>query len=273
MPTAPATPDFFSNIVAALPAAIYATDARGRITYFNEAAAGFWGRRPKIGVDRWCGSWRLWLTDGVLLPHDECPMAVALKTGAPVRGAVAVAERPDGTRVPFTPFPTPMFDRRGRLTGGINMLVALTGAAPSRNHLAVVPAARATSDDRNVTVAALFDQTARLAQQAEAPTPAQWAILRFLRRARRERSRDEVATWLGVTRRAAAKDIAALVRLRLASEQAGKLVLTDSGRAALRRDPLNRLAAAVARLGEVRRSAFAADLEAIAAALARDRET
>ena len=32
----------------ALPAAIYLTDAAGRITYFNEAAAAMWGRRPKL---------------------------------------------------------------------------------------------------------------------------------------------------------------------------------------------------------------------------------
>jgi PAS domain-containing protein len=35
----------------ALPAAIYMTDAAGRITYFNDAAATMWGRRPKLNVD------------------------------------------------------------------------------------------------------------------------------------------------------------------------------------------------------------------------------
>jgi two-component sensor histidine kinase len=50
-------------------------------------------------------------------------MAVALKEGRPVRGKEAIAERPDGTRIPFIPFPTPIRDSNGRVTGAINMLV------------------------------------------------------------------------------------------------------------------------------------------------------
>jgi len=46
------------DIVSALPAAIYTTDAEGRITYFNEAAVELSGRRPDIGSDRWCVSWK-----------------------------------------------------------------------------------------------------------------------------------------------------------------------------------------------------------------------
>jgi two-component sensor histidine kinase len=37
-----------------------------------------------------------------------------------------VAERPDGTRVPFIPFPTPLRDANGNLVGAINMLVDLS---------------------------------------------------------------------------------------------------------------------------------------------------
>ncbi len=66
-------------LLDALPVAIYTTDAEGRITYFNESAAEFWGCRPEIGTDRWCGSWKLYWPDGRPLPHDECPMAVTLK--------------------------------------------------------------------------------------------------------------------------------------------------------------------------------------------------
>jgi PAS domain S-box-containing protein len=109
-----------------LPAAIYATDAAGRITFYNEAAALLWGCRPEIGKSEWCGSWKLYWPDGTPLPHDECPMAVTLKTGRPVRGMEAVAERPDGTRVPFMPYPSPLYDAAGKLVGAVNMLVDLT---------------------------------------------------------------------------------------------------------------------------------------------------
>lgn len=111
------------ELLAAIPAAIYTTDAEGRITYFNEAAVELAGRRPVIGEDRWCVTSKMYWPDGRPLPHEECPMAVSLREGRPVRGFEAVAERPDGTRVPFIPYPTPMLDAGGKVVGGINMLV------------------------------------------------------------------------------------------------------------------------------------------------------
>lgn len=110
----------------ALPAPIYVTDADGWVTYFNRACVGFAGRRPQPGQDRWCVTWRLYTEDGVSLPQDECPMAVAVRERRPVRGIVAVAERPDGSRVMFTPFPTPVFDEGGAFTGAVNLLIDVT---------------------------------------------------------------------------------------------------------------------------------------------------
>ena len=117
---------FFRELVDALPAAVYTTDADGRITYFNEAAATLWGCRPELGKSEWCGSWRLFWPDGRPLPHDQCPMAIALKENRPVRGQDAIAERPDGTRVPFLPYPTPIYDAAGTLIGAVNMLIDMT---------------------------------------------------------------------------------------------------------------------------------------------------
>src|SRR5579872_2794235 len=112
----------FRKILDDLPAAIYVTDAFGRITYFNEAAAKLWGHRPAIGTSEWCGSWKLFWPDGRPLPHGECPMAIAIREKRVVRGLEAIAERPDGTRVPFEPYPTPVFDASGALVGALNML-------------------------------------------------------------------------------------------------------------------------------------------------------
>jgi two-component system CheB/CheR fusion protein len=117
---------YFRKIVDELPAAIYVTDAMGRITYFNEAAATLWGHRPSIGTSEWCGSWKLFWPDGRVLPHGECPMAIAIKEKRIVRGREAIAERPDGTRVPFEPYPTPLFDASGDLIGAVNMLIDIT---------------------------------------------------------------------------------------------------------------------------------------------------
>ena len=114
------------QLIDALPAAIYVTDPAGRITYFNEAAAALWGHRPKLHSDQWCGSWRLYGLDGTPMPHDQCPMAIALKQGRAIRGGQAMAERPDGTLVPFMAFPTPLRDASGTLIGAVNMLVELS---------------------------------------------------------------------------------------------------------------------------------------------------
>lgn len=111
----------------ALPAAVYTTDAEGRVTYFNEAAVRFSGRTPVIGSDSWCVSWKLYWPNGTPMPHDACPMALAMKRQSPSHGEYeAVAERPDGVRVPFIPYATPLFGEDGALTGGINMLVDIT---------------------------------------------------------------------------------------------------------------------------------------------------
>jgi PAS domain S-box-containing protein len=118
--------DYFRDVLEALPAAIYITDASGRIVFYNQAAVDLWGRQPVLGMSEWCGSWKLYRSDGSQLPHDQCPMALALKEGRSIRGMEAIAERPDGTRVPFIPYPTPLFDEEGALVGAVNMLVDVT---------------------------------------------------------------------------------------------------------------------------------------------------
>jgi hypothetical protein len=71
-------------------------------------------------------TWKLYTYDGEFLPHDACPMADAIKQKRPVRGATAFAERPDGTRVHFMPYPTPIFAEDGSLRCAVNMLIDIT---------------------------------------------------------------------------------------------------------------------------------------------------
>ena len=115
----------FRDLLQALPAAIYTTDADGRITFFNRACIEFAGRTPTIG-DMWCVTWKLFWPDGTPLAHEDCPMAIALKENRPVRNVEAVAERPDGSRICFMPYPTQLRDAEGRLLGAVNMLVDIT---------------------------------------------------------------------------------------------------------------------------------------------------
>ena len=123
--TPEATTDPYRTFLEALGVAVYTTDADGRITYFNQAAVDLWGRRPELG-EEWCGSLRLFHRDGRPMSHDECPMAICLKEKREVRGWTAFAERPDGQRVAFQPYPTPLLDRNGDLVGAVNVLVDVT---------------------------------------------------------------------------------------------------------------------------------------------------
>ncbi|MGV3590483.1 MAG: ATP-binding protein [Gammaproteobacteria bacterium] len=116
----------FRQIIDALPTAIYSTDAQGRLTHFNPACIEFSGRMPELGSDKWCVTWKLFHADGSRMTHDACPMAVALKEGRSLRGIEAIAERPDGSRIWFTPHPTPLRNAAGEIVGGINMLIDIT---------------------------------------------------------------------------------------------------------------------------------------------------
>lgn len=120
--------DFASAILAALPAPIYTVDLEGRITSYNLAAAELWGRHPVLQHDRWSGAWRLYRPDGTPLPHHQSPMAIALGEGRAIRNAEAVAERPDGTRVPFLANPTLLRNDSGDVIGAVNLLVDVTEA-------------------------------------------------------------------------------------------------------------------------------------------------
>jgi PAS domain S-box-containing protein len=115
-----------TDALDSLPAAIYVTDRDGIVTHHNRACIDFAGRVPEPLRDKWCVTWKLFETSGEFLPHDRCPMAVAIREKRPVRGAEAVAQRPDGSRVNFVPYPTPFFDAAGELAGAVNLLLDVT---------------------------------------------------------------------------------------------------------------------------------------------------
>jgi PAS domain S-box-containing protein len=113
------------SVLDELPVPIYTTDADGAVSYWNRACADFAGREPD-SEDRWCVAWQLYTATGERLPYADCPMAQALKEKRPIRDVIAIAERPDGSRVAFRPYPTPLFDESGSLTGAINLMIDVT---------------------------------------------------------------------------------------------------------------------------------------------------
>lgn len=135
------------DLLQALPAAIYVTDAAGRITFYNEAAAELWGHRPELGKSEFGASWKLFAPDGTPLPHDQFPMALALRDPRPSSGIEAIAERADGTRILFLAYPTPLFDQSGALTGAVNLLVDITERRRAERDAQRLAAIVESSDD------------------------------------------------------------------------------------------------------------------------------
>ena len=115
-------------------------------------------------------TWRLLTEDGDELPHDACPMAVAIKENRPVRNAVAIAQRPDGKQVLFTPFPTPICDESEQMLGAVNVLIDITDEREAAELRAQAShyrqLARNILDDR--TIAALRAMAAECEEKARA---------------------------------------------------------------------------------------------------------
>jgi PAS domain S-box-containing protein len=124
------------ELFAALPAAIYTTDAAGRITYCNQGAVDLWGLKPKLARDRWCDLARFYRADGTSLALDECPTDIALKQGRVVLSREMILERHDGTRIPIISYPTPLRDRRGAIVGVVNMTVDISERKKAEHALA-----------------------------------------------------------------------------------------------------------------------------------------
>jgi signal transduction histidine kinase/ActR/RegA family two-component response regulator len=119
---------YWRRLLEKLPAGAYVCDPDGLIIYFNQHARDLWGREPKLRdpVDRFCGSFRLFTTDGAPLAHDRCWMALALRNNAEYNGCDIVVERPDGRRVMVLAYANPVHDEHGHLLGAVNVLVDIT---------------------------------------------------------------------------------------------------------------------------------------------------
>jgi len=124
----------YRNLIHALPVAVYTCDADGYLQLYNDAAEKLWGRKPEIGKDLWCGSWKIFKTDGTPLPLNECPMAIALKEGRTSNMEIVI-ERPDGSRRNVISYPQPMFDIDGNIIGATKTLVDITDQLKTRKQL------------------------------------------------------------------------------------------------------------------------------------------
>lgn len=117
-----ADPWGFTRVLRDLPVAVYVTDLAGVIVFFNAAAARLWGREPSA-EDRWCGSLRLFTSEGEALAREHSPVARLLKGEPPTLWKHLVAERPDGSNLPFAAFPALLRQPDGTVYGAIATLL------------------------------------------------------------------------------------------------------------------------------------------------------
>jgi PAS domain S-box-containing protein len=134
-----------------LPIAIYTCDKDGYITSFNKAAVKLWGRTPETNKELWCGSWKIFKPNGQPLPLDTCPMARTLKEGIAIEGEEIIVLRPDGVKVNVLPYPVPVFDANGTITGAVNTLIDITEQRNSERKQAMLASIITTSEDAIVS--------------------------------------------------------------------------------------------------------------------------
>ncbi len=105
------------------PMGVYSCDRTGMIQKFNQQAVKLWGREPKLGdaSERFCGSFKMYRTNGSFMPHAECPMAVVLSGKAKgAHNTEAVIERPNGSKISVNVNIVPLKNKRGGTIGAIN---------------------------------------------------------------------------------------------------------------------------------------------------------
>lgn len=116
-------------VMDALPQAVYLCAGDGRVVRFNQQAVDLWGRTPRQGAaeERFCGSFRLYRTDGSPLPHDQCPMARSLQTGESFHNQEVVVEQPGGRQLTVLVNIAAFRDNKGKVNGAVNCFHDITG--------------------------------------------------------------------------------------------------------------------------------------------------
>jgi PAS domain S-box-containing protein len=156
----------FRRLLQKLPAGAYTCDAEGLITYYNQHAEQLWGRAPRLNdpADRFCGSFKLFATDGTPITHDRCWMALALKTDSEYNRREIVVERPDGRRLTALAHANPIHDESGELIGAVNVLVDITERKRAEEELRRAELfARSTLNSLSANIAILDESGAILA--------------------------------------------------------------------------------------------------------------
>ncbi len=122
------TEENLRELVSVMPAAVYACDREGIITYYNRQAIEIWGRTPDLDGRPWSflDSRRWYRVDGTLLHPEDAPIREVLATGVTIVNRELVLERPDLSRVSVLTNITPLRDSAGAVTGAVSIVQDIT---------------------------------------------------------------------------------------------------------------------------------------------------
>lgn len=124
-----ASEERYRNLFNLVPIAVYSCNAQGLIEAYNQRAVELWGREPAKydPKEKYCGSYKIYSSDGTFLSHERCPLARSLN------GEVLepddfeiIVERDDGVRRNVIAHPLLLRDEQGKITGAINCLYDIT---------------------------------------------------------------------------------------------------------------------------------------------------
>jgi PAS domain S-box-containing protein len=120
--------DIEQSALDGIPTGLCVCRADGALARYNKRAIELWGRAPELGDTSEFSekNFRRYTPQGVPLPFTASPVAVALRSGVPVRGQELVIERPDGSQIPVLMNVAPLKDARGRVDGAVCSFQELT---------------------------------------------------------------------------------------------------------------------------------------------------
>jgi PAS domain S-box-containing protein len=140
-----------NELLGTLTVAAYLTNARGRITYCNDAAANLLGYRPEPGAADSCDLWRMRFADGrAIVKHDQ-PVAAALGSHLSPVGYRVACKRADDSWGEFLVHSTPTLDPAGKVTGTINLLIDVSAHLHDQEESHRLAAIVESSDDAIVS--------------------------------------------------------------------------------------------------------------------------
>jgi PAS domain S-box-containing protein len=122
------TDETLRELVSALPAAVYACDRDGAITYYNRQAVALWGGTPDLSDPPWSfpGPYQIYRPDGTLLQPEEIPIREVCASGRAILNRELLIEGPDRSRLYVLANVAPVHDSSGMVRGAINIFQDIT---------------------------------------------------------------------------------------------------------------------------------------------------